>query len=80
MKKEKPLSELSQEELQQKLKLSTTMAILMSVFVVILFGIHLWLSSKGNRSMMVLPFSMIPLLILFFSKMDKIKKELKNRS
>ena len=81
MKKEIDLSTLTIEELEKRAKTTKTASVMLSVVIAIQFGIGVFLTfSKGFNVFTVIPLAFLPMLMVNFSNLKKIKEEIAKRN
>jgi hypothetical protein len=81
MKKETNLSTLTVEELEKRAKTTKIASIMLAVIIAIQFGIGLFLTlSKGFNVFTVIPLAFLPMLIVNFTNIKKIKAEIAKRN
>ncbi len=81
MKKETNLSTLTVEELEKRVKTTKIASIMLAVIIAIQFGIGIFLTlSKGFNVFTVIPLAFLPMLIVNFTNIKKIKAEIAKRN
>lgn len=81
MKKETNLSTLTVEELEKRAKTTKITSIMLAVIIAIQFGIGIFLTlSKGFNVFTVIPLAFLPMLIVNFTNIKKIKAEIAKRN
>ncbi|MBF6640905.1 hypothetical protein IVB69_05395 [Flavobacterium sp. J49] len=81
MKKETDLSTLTTEELEKRAKNTKTASVMLAVIIAIQFGIGLFLTvSKGFNVFTFIPLAFLPMLIVNFTNIKKIKEEIAKRN
>lgn len=81
MKKETNLSTLTIEELKKRAKTTKIASIMLAVIIAIQFGIGIFLTlSKGFNVFTVIPLAFLPMLIVNFTNIKKIKAEIAKRN
>ena len=81
MKKEIDLSTLTIEELEKRAKTTKTASVMLAVVIAIQFGIGVFLTfSKGFNVFTVIPLAFLPMLMVNFSNIKKIKEEIAKRN
>jgi hypothetical protein len=81
MKKETNLSTLTVEELEKRAKTTKIASIMLAVIIAIQFGIGIFLTlSKGFNVFTVIPLAFLPMLIVNFTNIKKIKAEIAKRN
>lgn len=74
------LSALSTEELQKKEKALKGLTGMLGGALVVLFGLYLYITiQKGFTPLLILPFALMPILIVNIKNIQNIKKELEKR-
>lgn len=78
--KEQKLNELSTPLLQNQLKSLKVITYMLSGTLLFLFSLIIYLTIKnGFNALTIVPIALLPILILNFNTMNKLKKELKLR-
>lgn len=81
MKNQPELSTLTTEDLEKRAKATKTAAILLAVIIGIQFLVGLFLTVKqGFNVFIVIPFAFLPLMIINFTNVKKIKEEIAKRN
>lgn len=81
MKKEVDLSTLTVEELEKRAKTTKAASIMLAVIMAIQFGIGIFLTvSKGFNVFTFIPLAFLPILIINFRNIKKIKEEIARRN
>lgn len=80
MKKEPELSSLTIEELEKRAKTTKTASIMLAVVIGLQFAIGIYLTFKnGFNVFSIIPLAFLPMLIVNFSNIKKIKEEIARR-
>lgn len=80
MKKQPELSELNIVELNKKLSISTTATWFLGIIILLQFAVGIYLTTqKGFSVFTILPVCFIPVLLVNFASIKKIKGEIANR-
>jgi hypothetical protein len=81
MKKETNLSTLTVEELKKRAKTTKVASIMLAIIIALQFGIGVFLTiSKGFNVFTVIPLAFLPMLMVNFSNIKKIKEEIAKRN
>jgi len=79
--KDKKLNELSDEELLRKEKLLRMVSATLAGAIIVLVAANLFLSfKKGFSALHVIPVAFLPIVIINFTTLKEIKKEMKARN
>ncbi len=78
---QKQLSEMSEEELKKNIKLVTVAVAVITASILIMFISAVYsYAKKGFTATVVLPFAFMPIAIMNFMNLKKIKAELDSRN
>jgi hypothetical protein len=81
MKKEPELSLLTIEELEKRAKTTKTASIMLAVIIGLQFAIGIYLTFKnGFNVFTIIPLAFLPMLIVNFTNIKKIKEEIAKRN
>lgn len=81
MRKEPELSTLTIEELEKRAKTTKTASIMLAVVIGLQFAIGVYLTFKnGFNVFTVIPLAFLPMLIVNFTNIKKIKEEIAKRN
>ncbi|WP_284652057.1 hypothetical protein [Flavobacterium terrisoli] len=81
MKKEPELSSLTIEELEKRAKTTKAASIMLAAVIALQFAIGIYLTFKnGFNVFIVIPLAFLPMLIVNFTNIKKIKEEIARRN